>query len=112
LGTLGKGAVPTRVAIQAGHVMMKPHTIADPKSLGARANFHNGPGRFMSEHTRRIHCPVVNLLDVRRTHAAGTDPHENVVRGDTGHGQRFQAQVVRTAIDDGLHVLRQIHVRV
>ena len=106
LGALREGVVPAGMTLQARHVMMQRHALADLELPDARADADDGAGGFVAEDARRRHGAVLDLLDVGRADAADGHPDEQFVRPDARHGHGFEPQIVRPAIHHRLHGLR------
>ncbi len=95
--------MPAKVAFQTRHVMMQRDAVANPESPHARAHAHDGARGLVPENPRRWHRAVLDFLDVGGTHAARGNLYEQIAGADARHRQRFDAQVIRAAIDHGAH---------
>jgi hypothetical protein len=98
--------MPARVAFQAGNVMMQRNPVADFKTLKVSSHFHNRPGGFVSENPRQGNRSVPDFFYVRRTDAANGHLDEQLAGTDPRDRDGFDAEVVRAAINDGTHGLR------
>ena len=105
LGALCEGVVPAGMTLQARHMMMQRHALADSELPDARANADDGAGGFVAKDTGRRHSAVMDLLDVSWADAASGDADEQFARPDARHGHGFEPEIIRPAIHDGLHGL-------
>jgi hypothetical protein len=92
------------MTIETRHVMVQSDAFADAEFCHATADLHDGAGGFVSENSWRGDCSVMNLFDVGRANAAHRDFDEQFAGLNFRDRNGFNAQVIATAIDDGLHL--------
>jgi hypothetical protein len=97
--------VAAKMAVQARHVMVERHAVANLPSQfrDARPELGNHAGGFVSKNARRRHGAVLDFFDVGGADAAHGDFDEQFVGADARDGDGFEAEIVDAAIDDGAH---------
>ena len=103
LRTLGEGVMAAGMAIHARHVMVEADAFTDGEAANARADLDDGAGGFVAENAGRRDGAIVDLLDVGGANAAGRDLHEQFTGTDARDRERFEAQIVHAAVNDGPH---------
>ncbi len=106
-GALSERAVAAEMAVQAGHVMVERHAVADFEFPHALADARDGAGGFVAENARRRHGAVLNFFDVSGADAAHGHLDQQVPRPEARDGHGLQAEVVGPAVNDGAHYGRR-----
>ncbi len=76
---------------------------------GGFSNLDDYASRFMSKNARRRDGAVVDFLDVSGADATHGDFDQELAGLNFGDGDGFEPEVVRAAIDDGLHYSWNLH---
>jgi hypothetical protein len=96
------------MALEAGNMVMQGNSFANAKSANIGTHCNDNASRFVPKYARRWHCAVMDFLDISRADTARGDFDQKLAGLDSRDGDSFKAKVVRTAINDGLHGLRNL----
>jgi ATP-dependent DNA ligase len=109
---LSEGLVAAKMAIQARDMVVQGDAVADAKASYPRPHFDDCAGGFVSKNARRRDSAVMDLFDVGRADAASGDFDQQFAGLDLRDRQGFQAKVIRAAIDNGGHGVRNAECRI
>jgi len=102
---LRKGAMLACRAFEAGDVMVERDAVSGLELFYAAADPNDCSCRFVAENARRRHGAIMNLFYVGRADPTDRDFDQQFPGSDFWHGQSFDAQVIRAAINHRLHRL-------
>ena len=84
--------------------MKTHHAVSGLEFFNARAHFHDGAGKLVSENLRWGDVAVLNLLDVGPTYTAGGDAEKDFAFADFRDGYGLDDDPALAAIDAGAHM--------
>lgn len=92
--------------------MKAHHTVTRFELLDARADFHDGAGKLVTQNLGRRDVAVFDFLDVRAANSARCDTEQHLALADFGNGDGFDDDASFAAVDAGAHMAQGANWRV